>query len=780
MDKNSISVICPKNDLESYHIIQIAKKLGIDVRTSKQPWGASLRKESGDFLKDLKDNVIIVEMPNPVQEEVLKKKHNVFIIDHHCMKQHGVFMDRSNIQSSIEQFAILLDYELSQDEKYVAMNDKSYLWQLITETQLSSSEINQFRERELALQGYDDVFMQQSQSDYDNRKEYSNFTLIFTKLKKVARIQDLAHFDYLNSGSNGKSKFEIFRQIPLEMFPPNILIVQLNDDDQPVRINFSGQYKYVKDFKEIADNLSSSIDYWFDHFSGIAGCFGAAAPNPIILEELLEKVVSSLVLFDRPVLKYSTIFFIPFKMHERCRPGLFWKRTANFSLDKNYDEHVYFHDFVSDFIFEQKRVKRNSVLKPVEYFEPRTADKKLSLQIVMPNDNSSSLEFPITHMAIHKFYNNVGILAIQVTAEENGDTKQKLWRALREQAYPISLFAATKFNKMARIIYKSFEMQQQENQIPQKVRVMEGKNVYSGLEHDFTKAFSTPPKNSSIIISHIFKSLIERFSGNDNFEILLDDRAIVYSFLALKGPMPHSIFQHEQLNQMFSRILYIDDPGSEYVYEPKFINTLMNTNLYKRWAHYGNLYGYTRYSSVYLGYEAFFKEEVFKQFNSMYYQLALLSLFYRVTLLDFSKRIVGATNSLIKKRNRCDFKKLRKEFVRFHNVYWFKEITNQDQGIEIFDLYRNALEFDKIYEQVKDEIERANDVEASHFQNRITIGGKFIGIVALLIGYFGTDFTGLRETLSNSLIFSTGATVAIFLLILFLSLSVSNDFRKHN
>jgi len=77
------TLICPKNDLESQTIVNIAIKLGMDVRVSEQGWGARLGMEPPEVFQNLKESLIVVEMPDPDREEMLRKIGcNVIWIDH--------------------------------------------------------------------------------------------------------------------------------------------------------------------------------------------------------------------------------------------------------------------------------------------------------------------------------------------------------------------------------------------------------------------------------------------------------------------------------------------------------------------------------------------------------------------------------------------------------------------------------------------------------------------------------------------------------------------------
>jgi len=128
MDKSKTTVICPENDLESKTIIEIAQTLGMDVRVSKQDWGARLGNENSTFFSNLKENVVVVEMPDIKKEQELENAgHTLEIIDPHIYKIGGKHLDLSNELSSIEQFANLFNYQLTAHERLVALNDTGYI-----------------------------------------------------------------------------------------------------------------------------------------------------------------------------------------------------------------------------------------------------------------------------------------------------------------------------------------------------------------------------------------------------------------------------------------------------------------------------------------------------------------------------------------------------------------------------------------------------------------------------------------------------------------------------
>lgn len=83
---------------------------------------------------------------------------------------------------------------------------------------------------------------------------------------------------------------------------------------------------------------------------------------------------------------------------------------------------------------------------------------------------------------------------------------------------------------------------------------------------------------------------------------------------------------------------------------------------------------------------------------------------------------------------------MRKAFLKFSNVWYFRELTNQDQGIEMFDMHRRAYELDELHQHVKEEIEKLDEhirMEQARKLNRWIV---ILTIVAALVGFFGMNF----------------------------------------
>lgn len=227
------SIICPYNDGEICLIVDIAKKLNFDVRVSNQTWGAVLSKELDETFVNLKENVIIIEMPGIEKENEIKKSRNLIIIDHHKYQD----LDRSNPKSSLEQFADIVSYKFNRWEMGIALNDRGYIYAL-KENGYNDEEIKKIREFDLSCQGYKAEDFKILEEDYRKGYIFNDSYIVETKNNKTSYLADL-HF--LENEKRNK---------PLDLF-----VFTMSGEKKINEINFYG-------FPETAKTLYAELGGW--------------------------------------------------------------------------------------------------------------------------------------------------------------------------------------------------------------------------------------------------------------------------------------------------------------------------------------------------------------------------------------------------------------------------------------------------------------------------------------------------------------------------------------
>lgn len=114
---------------------------------------------------------------------------------------------------------------------------------------------------------------------------------------------------------------------------------------------------------------------------------------------------------------------------------------------------------------------------------------------------------------------------------------------------------------------------------------------------------------------------------------------------------------------------------------------------YARWVENGTLIGITRDSAVYVT----SWELLEKHFMSMYYQMAILCLVQRASVLRFSGEISYLTSQIRRGKRKVgtNIKELYGNYIRFLNELYFREVTSQIQGMEMYEMFQKNMNIER-------------------------------------------------------------------------------------
>lgn len=815
-DCSHITLLVPKNDLESVTIAEIAERIGFhQVLISDQPWGAKLEKEpQSTFDKIETDEVWIVEIPGPEKEKELEEQgKKIKAIDHHHYKDAP---GRYQEKSSLEQLAEACEYELSEDERMVAINDRAYIWGML-EGGASYETIRKIREQDLDVQLKSAGFKNEDQRklifnriieeckhEYETKiapvvcKDPLISRPIFfhtTKLSCFGHLQDLYHLPdeaafirYSNNRDNYDRR--------------NLCIFKLNFCDKLESVHFSGSQHYISPiidgFKDQADQAWAGGQKSY----GFGGC--KIKPGFSIDKILLDQM---------PIQKFTSIFLYPFKYstkdedkpsddiwREECfqiplyKGHLVSDPANSWQLQQNYAEYIYFHDYVRSFLYPIQAEQNGSKKKPdrsqdeikheIKYYRYPLAKPAL-IQLSTAKKKHPLSAF-ITNISAHLYPGGIGIMAIEVSnmpdrVEDMRDLsidKNRLICTGEELLL---------FNNMFRRLYPAYyekgdfekdttkwqwptQMDKQEFPI---AATIDGLGFQQDFRMESAHFFNADPGQeraayyptmdkhlTTFLLGKLFHTDPLKKNGLsplDKVVPVLDDRMLVHTYVAF--PDGITKFTNETNHKIFfSYLLYVDNPEGypAYRYAPEFTEQLLKSNTNQRWTHYKTQIGFCRYASarLFFGHYGY----LYRPFISMYYQMYLLAVYYRTRLVAFSSDIGEMARDLPAKGKdpsshiKEEYRDLHTRFVQFMNRHWFTEVTHQDQGIEEFHLMRQAMDLDAMYQQVKEEIERADELmelyhakEVERFQTKLGWVGAIFGVLSIVASYFGMDFEWDRD-----------------------------------
>lgn len=130
-------------------------------------------------------------------------------------------------------------------------------------------------------------------------------------------------------------------------------------------------------------------------------------------------------------------------------------------------------------------------------------------------------------------------------------------------------------------------------------------------------------------------------------------------------------------------------------------------NTYTRWAGYGTLYGFTRDSFVCVSGQLHDKmPDLAQHMQTMYYQMAVLCLAQRASILRFSGEVAALTDlgrDWSEKVNER-IQNLNLNYIEFINKIYYREISPEIQGIEIYNHFQKAMNIEADVNDLKTEL----------------------------------------------------------------------------
>ncbi len=207
-------------------------------------------------------------------------------------------------------------------------------------------------------------------------------------------------------------------------------------------------------------------------------------------------------------------------------------------------------------------------------------------------------------------------------------------------------------------------------------------NIEQGVTEDLIDALINPIFN---------KNGISQYKG------LFDERMITFSIAYLS---------EKPMDDIAYKFFNIDSSHMELPDKVHMISFLKD-NTYKRWRDKGILYGFTHYSGGCLVWDKD-KGWLMDIFKKQYADLSIILYFLFGSLKLFDSAI-SSTNIRNKKR----FLELEEQFIEFVKDYWFADFTNQDQGRELFRLWRSTIEKEyNLWERVNYKIKLWREMKA--------------------------------------------------------------------
>ena len=419
--------------------------------------------------------------------------------------------------------------------------------------------------------------------------------------------------------------------------------------------------------------------------------------------------------------------------------------------DTFYNEFVYFHDFVKDTLFNlESYAKKNATSW---FFEKKLENNSVKIKVVKFN-GEKTFNLKLSSISLRVFETGIGILSFEMENDKYNDFQDIL-----------------DINEYFRRVYPpfvgdGFSLDEVMKKYMAKEIVLNGIK-YDIKEFENLKNISHPPI-SSLIIKVLGDIFTQEIGAKDKFLIqsVIDERMFVvcwYGNNGLAESLKNDFLSFENgnlkpINDKWYKFLFIDS-SDKTVQDENMQKELLQKHTYTRWRNYGTFYGVSRYSFVVLTSDLQTLKKNYADFivthiKSVYYQMIILALAIRASILRFSDEVTAISDLDSENELFNRVSNLYKNYLKFRNKLYFKEITSQEQGIELYDKIREVMNIDRDVQDLSSELiqlDTFSQMKLEHKENteigKLTKVATYMMPPTLIAGIFGMNI--FNESFAN-------------------------------
>ena len=416
-----------------------------------------------------------------------------------------------------------------------------------------------------------------------------------------------------------------------------------------------------------------------------------------------------------------------------------------FEIKDNYNEWVYFYDFVRDALYNKKEIDNSATSY---YFEK---DIPEDAKYIIKVKGNTPYELELKSITLRIFDTGVGILAFELENYKYNKLKD--------------IF---NINEYGRRIYPQFIGKNGKSIDTKEVFLAEYLEV-NGILEEFCGEYEDIKLSNTILetLGGIFTTEKDRI-GDYYIQPIIDDRMFVVSHILnnvfsedVKSILIDTHIDDEekakQINETenhWYEYLFMDKYNVINIQNEEMKKDLLKKHTYIRWQGYGTLYGASRYSFVVLSNKSGFSDYLLQHVKTVYFQIVTLVLANRASLLRFSDEITALSDIESKnKQNLVDkISNLYKNYLRYKNKLYFKEVTAQEQGIELYDLLKKVTRIDSDIKDLSGEIDSLHNYaymlqekEEKEEMALLTKLGAIFLPPTLLAGMFGMNYIDFAQ-----------------------------------
>ena len=430
-----------------------------------------------------------------------------------------------------------------------------------------------------------------------------------------------------------------------------------------------------------------------------------------------------------------------------------WERMPKPTVEEEendlYNERNYFYEFVHPALYDDG--SPHTLVRHYERCEPKHG--RVAYHIICGRDHDEYI-LDVQFINLNLYATGVGVLSIYLNNNRYTEIKDVLAiNQFGRRVFPPFIADVSLRNEIAHSL--SFE----------------GLNGVYG--EDFSRYSN---KTSSNHPAAFISKMVNEVADNIKMQPVIDDRMFVLCWYkndewAAEFDKDYSKFISE--NKDWYKFIYVDCYCGLSCYNDEMYKELVKKATYERWQSYYSLYGITRYSMVYLT-TMTCPDFLLTNFETEYARMAELVLMQRASVLRFSAEVTQISKLSGTKDFSERVSSLYREYIRFVNRFYFREISAQDQAIEIYQKLYDAMNLKEQVEKLDSEIEELHNYVSMREESRtnrtmslLTWITTIFLPVTVIAGYFSmNNFSDNPRFLFESILMICFAIVVISIVLL--------------
>jgi hypothetical protein len=214
--------------------------------------------------------------------------------------------------------------------------------------------------------------------------------------------------------------------------------------------------------------------------------------------------------------------------------------------------------------------------------------------------------------------------------------------------------------------------------------------------------------------------MVNEVAGNIMMQPVIDDRMFVLCWYKNDDWTRMFVYDYDSFvknDEDWYKLVFVDSYFGLSCQNKSMRHELIKKATYERWQSLNSLYGISRYSMVYLT-NTGCPDFLFTNFETEYVRMAELVLMQRASVLRFSAEVTQISKLSGTKDFSERVSSLYREYIRFVNRFYFREISAQDQAIEIYQKLYDAMNLKEQVEKLDGEIEELHDYVSMREESR--------------------------------------------------------------